>query len=118
MVDKAKTTPEAAAAGKGTPEADQKMLMRRRILKAGAIGAPIVVTMQSNAAWAASVLCTEGLKVPQNIPDSGDPAQATGPLIPFNQFDPRHDKYFQLVAQKQYEGLPGHSCAVSLIGIK
>lgn len=49
-----------------TPEAGSEALRhsRRRMLKAGAIIAPAVVTLKGNPAWAMSVLCTNKLVFP------------------------------------------------------
>lgn len=47
--------PAAAEAGRSAGE--QARLMRRRLLVAGAIGAPLVLTFRSTSAWAISAGC-------------------------------------------------------------
>ena len=50
----------------GAPETNSEALRqsRRRMLKAGAVIAPAVVTLKGNPAWAMSVLCTNKLVFP------------------------------------------------------
>jgi hypothetical protein len=107
--------PPESDKGSGASAEDTKRALRRRILKAGLIGAPVVVTLQSNAAWAASMTCLQNLKVPQDIVT---PYQNShGSLVPYNSTNQNHVGYLHaLENDKQHmSGMPGYSCVASIM---
>lgn len=117
MADSGRFPPESKQ-GNGvevSPE-DAKRALRRRILKAGAIGAPLIVTLQSNSAWAASMTCIQHLKVPKNINTKDIGASDASQLVPYNQFDQKHQAYIHaLQNDPSLNGMPGYSCVASMM---
>lgn len=102
------------ADGAVSPE-DAKRALRRRILKAGAIGAPLVITLRSNSGWAASMTCLQNLKVPENI-NTQNLAHSSGSLVPYNSQSPDQRKYFNALANDtRMAGMPGYSCVASIM---
>jgi hypothetical protein len=101
------------------PEVGQeeaKRALRRRILKAGAIGAPLVVTLKSNASWAASMTCIQNLQVPKDINTADIGASDASQLVPYNQFNSTHQQYIHaLQTDPTLSGMPGYSCVASLM---
>ena len=92
---------------------EAKRALRRRILKAGVIGAPLVVTLKSNASWAASATCVNNLQVPQNIPQNvGD---SSGSLVPYTGTTDQRRYIYSLQHDQTLNGLPGYSCVASLM---
>ncbi len=100
--------------GAVSPE-DAKRALRRRILKAGAVGAPLVITLRSNSGWAASLTCLQNFQVPENI-DTKNPTHSQGTLVPFNNTSPEHRKYFNSLSKdSRMSGMPGYSCVASIM---
>ena len=94
---------------------DAKRALRRRILKAGAVGAPLVITLRSNSGWAASLTCLQNLQVPENI-DTKTPEHSQGNLVPYNRTSPDHRKYFESLSKdSRMSGMPGYSCVASIM---
>lgn len=65
---------------------DQRCEARRRLLKAGAVGAPLILTFRSTSAWAVSAGCLVEpgtLAIPGPIPlvdENGNPVPAQNPI--------------------------------------
>ena len=98
----------------GASAEETKRALRRRILKAGLIGAPVVVTLQSNSAWAASMTCLQNFKVPEDI--TTPYRNSEGPLVPYNSHDPKHVGYINALQHDQtMNGMPGYSCVASIM---
>ena len=94
---------------------DAKRALRRRILKAGVIGAPLVITLRSNSGWAASMTCLQNLKVPENI-NTQNLAHSDGSLVPYNSQSPDQRKYFNALSNDpRMSGMPGYSCVASIM---
>lgn len=92
---------------------EAKRALRRRILKAGVIGAPLVVTLKSNSSWAASATCLNTLQVPQNIPSNvGD---SNGSLVPYTGTQDQRRYIYALQNDQTLNGLPGYSCVASMM---
>ena len=102
------------ADGAVSPE-DAKRALRRRILKAGAIGAPLVITLRSNSGWAASLTCLQHLQVPENI-NTKNLSHSSGRLVPYNSQSKDHRKYFEALSRdSNMSGMPGYSCVASIM---
>ena len=119
MAGKTDLSPETTEeAGSTVSKEDAKRALRRRILKAGAIGAPLVITLRSNSGWAASVTCLQTLKVPENI-NNQNYAHSDGPLVPFNSSSPDHRRYMNALSHdSRMSGMPGYSCVASIMMTK
>ena len=97
-----------------SPE-EAKRALRRRILKAGAIGAPLVITLRSNSGWAASMTCLQNLKVPENI-NTQNLSSSSGGLVPYTGQSQDQRQYFNALANDpRMSGMPGYSCVASIM---
>jgi hypothetical protein len=115
MADSGRFPPESTQGVEVSPE-DAKRALRRRILKAGAIGAPLIVTLQGNSAWAASMTCIQHLKVPKNIDTKDIGHSDASQLVPYDQFNKDHQKYIHaLQTDPTMNGMPGYSCVASIM---
>jgi hypothetical protein len=98
---------------------------RRRLLKAGAFAVPVVITVKSSAAWAASLSCTDKMTnmgapiVPGPFDDGSkdstnyDPNNYnTDPKVPFDKTKGTHQDYLLFA---HANNLPGGSCYGSII---
>jgi hypothetical protein len=92
---------------------EAKRALRRRILKAGVIGAPLVITLKSNASWAASAACINNLQVPQNIPQNV--SKSSGGLVPYTGTQDQRRYMYSLQHDQTLNGMPGYSCVASLM---
>jgi len=115
MAGNGQLPPEATENVDGTVSPEEaKRALRRRLLKAGAIGAPLVVTLKSNTGWAASLTCMTNLQVPDNI-DTKNFGKSDGGLVNYSgKMDQR--KYIQALSNdKRLSGMPGYSCVASIM---
>lgn len=84
MTDRNEISAPDTVAPSATVE-DQRRESRRRLLKAGAVGAPLILTFRSTSAWAVSAGCLVEpgtLDIPGAIPlvdENGNPVPAQNP---------------------------------------